>query len=461
MLHDNIIDISNKRFKGQKIAEVIDDIASDAGRLHKEAVLEKMLVTANLGSAPAECFFYNIYLACNPFFVPGFKKPPVTEGITDTQNDWPAFWDLCEKLQARELTGHAARDAVEVCSRLFDSTEWNTVCRQVILKDLRAGISEKTVNKIVGKTKFKIPTFTVQLAQDSKGQPNKMTGKKRLEGKLDGVRVMAVITDGKVKLFSRNGKNFENFPQIEEAINNLKFKSSKTFNINSKNIVLDGEVMGESFQALMKQAQRKSDAKTEDMVFNIFDVLPLADFERGFWNAQQHKRTAWLEEQREIIEASPSLRITQGIDVDLDTSEGHDVLKRYANDCVNAGLEGIMIKDMNAPYDCKRSSAWMKWKPIITVDLTVVGINEGTGKYADNFGAFVCEGEDDGRLIRVNVGSGITDEQRTEYWKNKESINGQIVEIMADAVTQNQDGSYSLRFPRFVRFRSFDDGVKI
>lgn len=463
MLHDNIIDIKNKRFAGHKLADVIEEIASDASRLHKEGILEKMLVTANLGSAGAEAFYYNIYLACNPFFVPGFKKPPTTEGITDAQNDWPAFWDLCEKLQARELTGHAARDAVEACSKRFDSVEWNTICRQVILKDLRAGISEKTVNKVAGKTKFKIPTFTVQLAQDSKGQPNKMTGKKRLEGKLDGVRVMAVITDGVVKLFSRNGKNFENFPQIEEAINNLKFKSSKIFNLNNKDIVLDGEVVGESFQALMKQAQRKSDAKTEEMVFNIFDVLPLADFERGYWNAQQHKRTAWLEEQREIIESSPSLRVTQGFEVDLDTSEGHDILKRYANDCVNEGLEGIMIKNQDAPYECKRSSAWMKWKPVITVDLAIVDIQEGTGKYAGSFGSFICEGTDDGKLIKVHVGSGITDEQRTEYWAARDELKGQLVEVMADAVTKNQsdDDTYSLRFPRFVRFRSFDDGVKV
>jgi hypothetical protein len=38
---------------------------------------------------------------------------------------------------------------------------------------------------------------------------------------------------------------------------------------------------------------------------------------------------------------------------------------------------------------------------------------------------------------------------------------GQIVEVRADAVTQNQDGTYSLRFPRFLRFRGFDAGEKL
>jgi hypothetical protein len=59
--------------------------------------------------------------------------------------------------------------------------------------------------------------------------------------------------------------------------------------------VLDGEIIGESFQALMKQAQRKSDVqKQTGMTYSVFDWLPLADFERGFCNAQQHKRLAHL-----------------------------------------------------------------------------------------------------------------------------------------------------------------------
>jgi DNA ligase-1 len=76
-------------------------------------------------------------------------------------------------------------------------------------------------------------------------------------------------------------------------------------------------------------------------------------------------------------------------------------------------------------------------------------------------GALVCEGEDDGKDIKVNVGSGFTDAQRDEFWTNKETIVGQVIEVRADAITQNQDGTYSLRFPRFLRFRGFKVGEKI
>jgi DNA ligase-1 len=61
------------------------------------------------------------------------------------------------------------------------------------------------------------------------------------------------------------------------------------------------------------------------------------------------------------------------------------------------------------------------------------------------------------------VGSGFTDDQRSEFWNDKEDLVGQIVEIRADAATINQDSdeTWSLRFPRFLRFRGFKAGEKL
>jgi DNA ligase-1 len=103
----------------------------------------------------------------------------------------------------------------------------------------------------------------------------------------------------------------------------------------------------------------------------------------------------------------------------------------------------------------------MKWKPTITVDLNIVGVEEGTGRNVGRLGALICEGVDNGRRIRVNVGSGLCDSDRDEFWSSRADLLDRIVEVEADAVTQNQDGSYSLRFPRFVRFRGFDPGEKL
>jgi DNA ligase-1 len=274
------------------------------------------------------------------------------------------------------------------------------------------------------------------------------------------VRVLAVIQGSSVTLYSRNGKAFDNFPQVVEAIEENRHWFQRGSATGGR-FVLDGEIVGESFQALMKQAQRKTDAKTDGMVYHIFDFIPLEDFERGYWNAQQHKRIEILEKTRGALEETDCLRIMPGIDVDLSVSEGQDVMRRFADDAVAQGFEGIMIKDKDAPYECRRSSFWMKWKPTITVDLEVTNLEEGTGRNVGRLGALVCEGTDNGKYITVNVGSGLSDTDRVEFWNNRSTVVGQVVEVMADAVTQNQDGTYSLRFPRFVRFRGFEPGEKL
>jgi DNA ligase-1 len=457
----NAIDFESEEFLGQLVsADWIADLESSDSRLHKEHVIEKALVAATLGSSNAQCFLYNCYLAYNPFFVYNVRQIPETQGLIGQPNPWTRFWALCRDLRTRGITGHRARDAIQECAEEFDSQEWNTVCRRVLIKDLRCGISEKTLNKVLGKTDWKIPVFTCQLATDSTDRPAKMKGIKRLECKLDGVRVLAVVSGSSCTLFSRSGKEFSNFPQIADAI----LANRKAFQYGRgtlRHYVLDGEIVGESFQKLMKQAHRKSDVETSGMVYHIFDIVPLDSFKEGHCNLQQHKRLEWLESARNTLMETDCLRIMNGLDVDLDTAQGHDIMTRYAQDAVHNGFEGIMIKELQAPYECKRSSSWMKWKPTISVDLTIVGFEEGTGRNAGRVGAIVCKGIDNDRVICVNVGGGFSDLDRDEYWVARDQLLGHLVEIEADAVTQNQDGTHSLRFPRFLRFRDFDSGAKV
>ena len=456
----NETDFSNERFGGVMAAGWIRDLESSDSRIHKEKVIEKALMAARLGSADAQCFLFNCYQAYNPFYAFNVRQVPETTGLTGRDNPWPRFWALLEDLRTRGISGHRARDAIQECADEFDSDEWNNLARRVLIKDLRCGVSEKTINKVVGKTEYRIPVFSCQLAQDSTDQPKKLRGIKRLECKLDGVRVLAVVSGDACTLYSRNGKEFENFPQIAEAIldNRKAFQYGRG---TGGHFVLDGEIVGESFQKLMKQAHRKSDAKTDNMVYHIFDILPLDALKEGHCNLQQYKRIEWIDSAKTQLMDTDCLRIMNGLDVDLDTAEGHDIMNRYAQDCVAEGFEGIMIKSLDAPYECKRSDSWMKWKPTISVDLNIVGFEEGTGRNAGRLGAIICEGDDNDRRIYVNVGTGFSDALRDEYWTNRDHLLGHLVEVQADAVTQNQDGTYSLRFPRFLRFRDFDAGEKV
>jgi DNA ligase-1 len=445
-------------------ASWINKLNESDSRLHKEDVILQALEASVLGSSNAINFLSFTKACYNPYVTFGVRQVPDTVGITDAENPWDEFNELMLQLSQRRLTGHSARDAIQSMAERFDSDEWNTFLAPVLRRDLRAGISDKTVNKICKKTDYEIPIFGCQLATNSEGRPE-MKGVKRLEPKLDGVRALVTVIPSDfgvtVVCYSRNGKVFDNFGHIENQVRDnfvnivRACKGVDQGRSLIDGFVLDGEVIGNTFQELMRQARRKDNVQADDSVFNIFDIIPLQDFRRGHWNAQLRKRIALLDAIRPVVDYNnmPNVELLPHIMVDLDTAAGKDQLERYAKDNVNAGFEGIMIKELEAPYICKRSTDWMKWKPTLTVDLEVVGVEEGTGRNLGRLGALVCHGVDDGKEITVNVGSGFSDVDRDDYWTNRNLVIGRTAEVLCDVITQNQDGTYSLRFPRFVRFR--------
>ena len=425
----------------------IKQLTESDSRLHKEDVLKRAL------DAGDHVFLNGIRNCYNPYITFGVKQIPATDGITGAPNPYEEFDELLAKLSARQLTGHAARDAILGMSLKFDSDEWNLFLAPILRRDMRAGFSDRTINKVCKGTEYVIPTFGCQLAANSEGRPE-MVGTKWLEPKLDGARVLLVVSDdNRATCYSRNGKVFDNFPHVEQQVLSNAYAIRAYLKTNG-GFVLDGEIMGKSFQDLMRQAQRKENVQTQDTVFNVFDILPLEDFKRGFWNAQLRKRLAILTDMQRVFDDMPNVtRVDSQIVVDLSTEEGRTKLQDYATEMVTAGFEGIMIKEMEAPYECKRNTFWMKWKPVITVDLPVIALEEGTGRNKGRLGALVCSGNDHGKDITVNVGSGFSDTERDLFWNQKSDVVGKTAEILCDVITQNQDGTYSLRFPRFVRWR--------
>ena len=424
--------------------KIIQELEADNSRLKKEAIIRRESDADNIR------FFNGVGMALDGFRTFGIQKVPVAKkdgpGITQSEFD-----DILRRLEARNLTGNEMRDDIQDLCDKSKMEEWNDWYRRILIKDLRCGVTHKTINK---HSSLKVPVFECMLADDSKKHEKKMTGEVYVEPKLDGVRVITIcdVDKDEVKMFSRNGKELNNFPKIFEQFDSMLDQMSES-------MVFDGEIMSDDFQTLMREIHRKGGAKTDDAVLNVFDCLTLEEFKEGGSGDELIKR----KENLLSYKYGPNVSVVQFVKMNLDDEDGQKQFADYNKLCIDKGFEGIMVKPIGGVYECKRSSLWLKVKPFIEVSLKVVDTEEGTGRNVGKLGALIVEGTDMDKFIKTNVGSGLTDADRETFWKAKAKLIGQIVEVRADAITQNQDTSneWSLRFPRFLRFRGFEPGEKL
>ena len=422
--------------------KIIQELESDNSRKFKESVIARESKNKNTE------LFEGISMALDKLRTFGLKQVP--ESTQDGPGlHWDTFLETTTQLENRTLTGNAARDRVDYLMALATQAEWNHWYRRILIKDLRCGVTEKTVNKF---SDYPVPVFECMLADDSAKHEKKLKGRVLLEPKLDGVRVVAIcdVDRDEVVLMSRNGKELANFPHINQQFEDMLDQLSES-------MVFDGEIMSENFQVLMREIHRKDGAKTEDAVLNLFDCLTLKEFKTGGSVKPITERKTMLESFR----LGANMQRVEYVACDL--TEDRDRFLDYNKLCVDRGYEGIMVKPIAGAYECRRSTLWLKVKPFIEVSLTVVATEEGTGRNAGKLGALIVEGTDMGKFIRTNVGSGLTDSDRESYWRDRDKLIGQVIEVRADAITQNQDvtDEYSLRFPRFLRFRGFEPGEKL
>jgi DNA ligase 1 len=449
---------------------IIQLLEDDNSRLGKESI-----ILANKSNTE---FFAGAKLALDSMITFGLKQIPEKTDTDGPGLDWASFNNAVQLFVNRACTGNAARDVVVKLMDQATKEQWNDWYRRILIKDLRCGASEKTINKVV---KDSIPIFSCQLAHDSANHESKVAGQKLIEVKLDGVRVITIAyPSGRVDQYSRNGKELVNFPHLKEQLARVAAGFTEP-------MVLDGEVMSTSFQDLMKQVHRKDNVNAKDALLYLFDAVPLVNFEKGKCNTPQSVRSQWLKDwYNSNIEALPNFRTLAQELVDLDTDVGQKRFRAINQQAIDGGYEGIMIKDTDAPYECDRTVSWLKLKPFIDVSLKAVAIEEGTGKNVGRMGAVVFEGADDDKFIRVSCGGGWSDQQRAAIWASHtgqpvawekrvkgivttiieqpgETVIGNIGEVRADGATKNQDSDnvWSLRFPRFKIWRGFVAGEKL
>jgi ATP-dependent DNA ligase len=271
--------------------------------------------------------------------------------------------------------------------------------------------------------------------------------------KMDGMRFNAIVRDGKVEFRSRNGKQILLLGNLEAEFAALAGSVDCVF--DGELLVMDDMTMQfadrQTGNGILNKAN-KGTISAEDAAkvhATVWDLIPYVQFIDGYCQTPYSKRFSTLEQivNNQKSENKKIWTVTSTIVQTLE--EAQDIFQGYLAD----GYEGIILKDGSGEWEDKRSKTQIKFKGELECDLKIVAVEEGSGKAAGMLGAIVCESADG--IVKVNVGSGFSDAQRKQYWK--ESLVDKIVAVKYNARIKNKSGEESLFLPVFIELRDDKD----
>lgn len=460
------------------VEHAIRAIATAAGRNEKEERLAELAAMQEGKRIIDWC--YNAFIT----FGVTWKKEPVyrDDSMVENWNQLPIVHNLLTSLASRELTGSAAREAVQTA---FDSLNPSAakILWLCLNKDLKAGVAEASIKTIDPNL---IPIFAVMRAH---AYEERLIKKFPVAGepKLDGNRVSFIARDGSGGFFTRTGKVIASLdPMVPVVLGAVKdwFASSNGFGMELTsvngvpNIMLDGEMMSDAGFDAVNGALNAKDDRTEGLSYHIFDCLTWEEFD-----AMGEVRVAYADRRKRvnsIVVHASGMGLAQTIrQTPIEILHSHEEIQEAYQRWRQAGQEGLMVKDPAGFYEKKKSRSWQKLKAEDTEDLPVIGVFQGQagGKYENTIGGLIV----DRNGVEVRV-SGIDDATRADIWKlwfdtcvmigqapnvGYEGVSfkrypneapgpllGRLIEVEYHEATK--DGS--LRHPRFIRFRDDKTG---
>lgn len=443
-------------------AQLINKAASISTHAEKHAVLKQITDVEMLKWA----LDYT-----KPFWVKAFNMP---ESYATEDASYDLFYNLCEQLNTRELTGNMAKFAIFKCLGQY-TEETANVLANVLKKDLKCGASINTFRELF--PHLKLPRFELMGAGkvDEKTKPKYPCWG---EVKYDGNRMITYSTS-KTLYWSRKGlpnvlgEGFDEY--IAELANELQKHIPSTYGY-----VFDGETYGENFSETQQAKGKDSIAQKQKLNYYVFDFMPYEMWINENCPFTQIERT-------EIIRKSiDNLKTTKIKNANGRMLNNEQEAIAFYKEALSLGFEGLILKSLDGLYcwnmtSGTRGSEWLKWKPTIDVDLTIIGYEEGENKNAGKLGKFLVKGTDEnGNVIESGVGgfkvsldsfidtlNELIDFDKNNLPKNKDQwfrelalkqfdlFKGKIVKIEAQELSKAKNSNvYSLRFPYVVAFRN-------
>lgn len=246
-----------------------------------------------------------------------------------------------------------------------------------------------------------------------------------IQPKFDGIRS---LTQSDCSLWSREHKPIKSVPHIEEEIKSVFPRTAPP---------LDGEMYNHlykhEFEKITSIVTQKTKVSPDHKIvqYHIYD-LALTDI--GFWD-----RHLALEE---MLKDSEFL-----IPVPTEIVNSHEEIVAAFEKYRALGYEGIMVRNLDAPYEGKRSYNLLKLKEFFEEEFEIIGAEEGRGKLIGHLAAFICKTKD-GAHFKASMKC--TQARKKELLETKEQHFGKMLTVRFQGYTVKNKVP---RFPEGIRFR--------
>lgn len=434
---------------GKSVFAAIEKIAATPGRLEKDALFKEAGQSSSL-------FLKSVVAAYDPFRNYGISNAPSkTPGLAPGANtlEEPATWKVLDDLAGRNLTGGSARAKVQNMVDLLDEPSAE-IFRRIINKDMRAGFSEGTVNRVFKGTLAEFPYMRCSLPAKSNMPKWDWSVGIIVQEKADGMFANVNLdAKGFLWITSRAGSPFPaDCLGIENDMKAALLPGTQThgeFTVFEDDVLCPRQIGNGILNSLLSGGVLEANQR---VVFEAWDQIPLeAVVPKGKYAKGYKFRLAALIKQCLCARAVgiSSVKV-------IPTKVVKSKAEAYAiyRELLAKGKEGVVCKHPDAPWADNTSKDCIKLKLEIDVDLEIVGFVPGKPgtKTEETFGSLLCRSSCGQLEVAV---SGFTDAKRGQIHSNRDSWLGGIISVRANSVLPAEEGDLaSLFLPRFVEERS-------
>lgn len=412
----------------KKVIEILKEIKATSSTNDKISILSQYKEEEMLKKV--------LDIVYNPRISTKLSDKKIVKSLTEIENEFTDeefLYFISKECSGKDIDIQIAQAYI----RKFDEDD-KEIVKEIITQKLSIGMDYKNINKTFG---YQFIEFYQPMLANALEKVLDKIGETEVYAttKMDGNRALIVCyNDGSRKAFSRNGLELEGY---EEFLSELELENG---------YIYDGELLYSDdtlksdvrFRKTSEITRTKGKKDKDLLVYNIFDLIPISEFEEGVSKLSYSKR-------REILDTMVENKYQKIVKI-LYKGKFNNTLFSLLDEVVENGEEGLMLNIADGLYEVgKRSKNILKMKKFHDVDIYCVGIEEGTGKHKGKLGSIIV----DYKGYEVKVGSGFSDELRDFYWQHQDEIVDHIVKVKYFETSSDKDGNLALRFPIFLDVR--------